>query len=113
MPETAAVSRTVVHWREGIEDLVKMVRLSYSVLHLRGNWCLVLRDVDSEVYAVTFGDVTAASYASSSRVLESSVVQRSGNWVHFPDCKLDVVCEFTEFTQEGPYGRGSALSVAR
>ena len=34
------------------------------------------------------GSVTTPSFTSSARVLESSGLERSGNWVHFPDCNF-------------------------
>ena len=100
-----------------------MVRLSFRVLHLWGlgnapsdvllfiplvdihvtmlrttcteeNWHNVFVDVDSEAYTVFFGSVTTASFTSSARFLESSGVQRSDNWVHFPDCNFNGVIVF-------------------
>ena len=88
-------------------DDVKTVRLSYCVLHLRGpgdatsdvllsllddihvilhtpfkeeDLHNVLVEVDSGAYTVIFASVSAASFASSSRPLKSSGVQRSRTW---------------------------------
>ena len=54
----------------------------------------VLVDVDSEAYTVIFGSITSASFASLSRVLESSGVQRSSTWEHFPNCNFGGVIVF-------------------
>ena len=77
------------------------------------NWRDVIVDVDSEAYTVIFGSVTTASFASSSRVLGSSGIQRSGNWVHFPNCNFNGVIVFwKQYGLLGLHGKMGIYSEA-
>ena len=59
MPETAAVSRAAHYWEASPDD-VKMVHLSYRVLHLQ-DLRIFLVDVDCKAYTVIFGSISAVA----------------------------------------------------